>query len=260
MRLVQARWFHRGRISPIRLIVVHSMEWVERATTAEECARMFATMNRQASAHACVDADSVVRCVRDQDTAWAAPGGNSDGLQLELAGFARQSRKEWLDAYGNAMLGQAAGVIAGWCRAHKIPVRKLTRAELRAGKRGITSHADISAVYRRTDHTDPGTSFPWDVLLGLVKDELGGKDDGRDDVDVPDWKRPLSWPPTTKGDDVRMWQRQMRKRGWKLDVDGWYSGADEEVCTAFQRDSKGLTPTGEVDERTWRAAWTAPIT
>lgn len=259
MKLVQARWYHKGRISPIRLIVVHSMEWVERQTTAEECARMFATMNRQASAHACVDANSVVRCVRDQDTAWAAPGGNADGLQLELAGFARQSRAEWLDAYGKDMLGRAAGVIAGWARAYKIPVRKLTRTELRAGGRGITSHADISAVYRRSDHTDPGTAFPWDVLLDRVNAELGGAGDGQDDVDVPEWTRPLTWPPTTKGDDVRTWQRQMRTRGWRLDVDGWYAGADEEVCRAFQAE-KGLKVTGDVDEATWRAAWTAPIT
>ncbi|MCK2214305.1 N-acetylmuramoyl-L-alanine amidase [Actinomadura sp. ATCC 31491] len=258
MKLVQARWYHRGRISPIRLIVVHSMEWVERPTTAEECAKMFATMNRQASAHACVDANSVVRCVRDQDTAWAAPGGNADGLQLELAGFARQTRAEWLDAYGKAMLGQAAGVIAGWARAHKIPVRRLTRAELRAGKRGITSHADISAVYRRSDHSDPGGNFPWDVLLDLVAGELGDAA-GREEVEVPAWKRPLSWPPTTKGDDVKVWQRQMRKRGWRLDVDGWYSGADGEACMAFQEE-KGLKATGVVDEATWRAAWTAPIT
>ncbi|MFF0867613.1 N-acetylmuramoyl-L-alanine amidase [Nonomuraea sp. NPDC003560] len=259
MKLVQARWYHQGRISPIRLIVVHSMEWVERPTTAEECAAMFARMNRQASAHACADSNSVVRCVRDQDTAWAAPGGNADGLQLELAGFARQTRAEWLDDYGQGLLGQAAGVIAGWCRAHKIPVKKLSRAELRAGKRGITSHADISAVYKRSDHSDPGTAFPWDVLLGRVRAELGGKDDGQADVDVPECKRRLSWPPTTKGDDVRTWQRQMRKRGWRLDVDGWYSGVDAEVCTAFQKE-KGLLPTGVVDERTWRAAWTAPIT
>ncbi|WP_214327833.1 peptidoglycan recognition protein family protein [Nonomuraea sediminis] len=259
MRLVQARWYHHGRIAPIRLIVIHDMEMPEKPDTAEACARMFATTGREASAHACVDSNSIVRCVRDQDTAWAAPGGNADGLQLEMAGYARQTREEWLDAYGKAMLGRAAHQVAAWSRAYKIPVRKLTRAELRAGGRGITSHADISAVYRRSDHTDPGNAFPWDVLLQLVRDELGGDGGGSDDVDAPAWKRPLSWPPTTKGDDVRAWQRQMRKRGWDLVVDGWYSGADEDVCRAYQKE-KGLPETGVVDERTWRSAWTAPIT
>jgi N-acetyl-anhydromuramyl-L-alanine amidase AmpD len=259
MRLVQARHYHRGRISPIRLIVVHSMEWAEKGTTAEDCARMFATMTRAASAHVCVDNNSVVRSVKDTDTAWAAPGANADGLQMELAGFARQKRADWLDAYSKVMLERAASVAAAWCKLHKIPVKKLSKTELKAGKRGFTTHADVSAVYKRSDHHDPGTGFPWDVFLDMVRDALDGDDDGDDQVEFPAWKRPLSWPPTTKGDDVKVWQRQMRKRGWKVDVDGWYSEVDEGVCKAFQKE-KRLKVTGAVDEATWRAAWTEPIT
>ncbi|MER6942476.1 peptidoglycan-binding domain-containing protein [Nonomuraea sp. NPDC000554] len=259
MKTVKARWFHSGRLSPIRLVVIHSMEWAEKPTTAEDCARMFATMGRQASAHVCVDNDSVVRCVADKDTAWAAPGANADGLQMELAGFARQTRGDWLDAYSKAMLKQAAAVAAGWARLYKIPVRKLSQAQLRAGLKGFTTHADVSDVYKRSDHHDPGAGFPWDVFLDLVREAMAGEDDGDDEVAIPEWKRPLTWPPTTKGDDVKVWQRQMRKRGWKLDVDGWYSQADEDICKAFQRE-KGLPATGNVDRPTWEAAWTAPIT
>jgi N-acetyl-anhydromuramyl-L-alanine amidase AmpD len=259
MKTVQARHYSKGRISPIRLVVIHSMEWPETATTAEDCAKMFATMTRQASAHVCADSNSAVRCVADKDTAWAAPGANADGLQLELAGYARQKRADWLDDYGQDLLAQAAAVAAGWCKLHKIPVKKLTQAELRAGKKGFTSHADVSAVYKRSDHSDPGSGFPWDVFLNLVREYLAGEDDGEDEPDVPKWERRLSWPPTTKGDDVKVWQRQMRKRGWTLDVDGWYSEADEKACAAFQKE-KGIPATGVVDERTWRAAWTAPVT
>lgn len=259
MQLVQARWYHEGRIAPIRVVVMHSMEWAEKGSTAEDCARMFHTMSRQASAHVCADNNSTVRCVADRDTAWSAPGANADGLQLEMAGFARQKRSDWLDAYSKAMLAQAAAVAAIWAKAYKIPVRSLTRTELKAGRKGFTSHADVSAVYKRSDHTDPGTGFPWDVFLDLVADELGGRDDGNDDLAIPAWKRPLTWPPTTKGDDVRVWQRRMRARGWQLTVDGWYSQADQDACKAFQ-DEKDLTVTGTVDEPTWRAAWTAPIT
>ncbi|RSN12793.1 hypothetical protein DMB42_11485 [Nonomuraea sp. WAC 01424] len=259
MKIVQARWFHKGRISPIRLIVVHDMEMAEKPTTAESCALMFASMSRQASAHVCVDSDSAVRCVKDADTAWAAPGANADGLQMELAGFARQTRAEWLDEYGQDLLAQAAAVAASWCKTHKIPVRKLSQAELKAGKKGFTSHADVSAVYKRSDHSDPGSGFPWDVFLECVRQYLADEDDGDDEPEVPKWTRRLTWPPTTKGDDVLTWQRQMRKRGWAITVDGWYSENDEKICMAFQRE-KGIPATGAVDERTWRAAWTAPIT
>lgn len=259
MRTVQAKHFYEGRLSPIRLIVVHSMEWAEKGSTAEDCARMFATMDRPASAHVCIDNDSVVRCVKDSDTAWAAPGANADGLQMELAGFARQKRGDWLDPYSKDMLKQAAAVAAGWAKLYKIPIRKLSQAELRAGRKGFTSHMDVSAVYKRSDHGDPGNGFPWDVFLGLVTDALSGEDDGDDEIVVPKWTRPLSTPPTTKGTDVKIWQRQMRKRGWNITVDGWYGPADQEICRRFQAD-KGIKVTGVVNAATWAAAWTEPIT
>lgn len=254
--MMQARHFHRGRIAPIRLIVAHSMEWQEKVSTAEDCARMFATMSRPASAHACVDVDSVVRCVKDSDTAWAAPGANADGLQLEMAGFARQARSQWLDAYSRGVLEQGAAVAAGWARLYKIPVRKLTRAELKAGRKGFTSHADVSAVYKRSDHGDPGRGFPWDRWLALIADRLDG-DDGDDEVVVPAFTVTLK--AGSAGDAVRVWQRRMRTRGWNVKVDGTFDAADATTARTFQIE-KGLPASGTVDEATWRAAWTAPIT
>jgi N-acetyl-anhydromuramyl-L-alanine amidase AmpD len=59
----------------IDLIVIHTMEMDEKGETAEQCARWFANPAAQASAHYCVDADSIVQCVRDQDVAWHAPVG-----------------------------------------------------------------------------------------------------------------------------------------------------------------------------------------
>ncbi|WP_162795159.1 hypothetical protein [Nonomuraea lactucae] len=37
--------------------MIHSMEFPEKGSTAEDCARMFATMTRQASAHVTVDSN-----------------------------------------------------------------------------------------------------------------------------------------------------------------------------------------------------------
>ncbi len=174
MKSVQARHYHRGRTGKVRVVVVHDMEWPETATTAEDCARMFATMTRPASAHVCEDSNSAVRCVADADTAWAAPGCNHDGLQLEMAGFARQTREQWLDTYSLAMLGQAARVVAGWCKKYDIPIKHLSVAELKAGKKGIVGHVDVSKAYRRTDHHDPGPNFPWDHFLDLVRLHANG--------------------------------------------------------------------------------------
>lgn len=170
MDFVKARWYGSGRTVPIRVIVIHDMEAPEGPLTAENIAHWFATMpaTSKASAHVCVDNNSAVRCVADSDRAWHAPGANSDGLGIELAGYARQSRAEWLDQYSKGVLDQAAKVVAGWCQKHSIPARKLTVAELKAGKRGIVGHRDVSAAYRQTDHSDPGPSFPWDFFLSRV--------------------------------------------------------------------------------------------
>lgn len=156
----------------VRLLVVHDMEAPETATTAEEVARYFATTETVASAHLCIDADSIVRCVADRDIAYAAPGCNSDGIQLELAGYARQSRSEWLDAFSSKVLDNAATALAMYCGMYGIPPVHLTNEELKAGKRGIIGHRQASEVYRKSDHMDPGPDFPWDVLVERVKARL----------------------------------------------------------------------------------------
>jgi hypothetical protein len=75
----------------------------------------------------------------------------------------------------------------------------------------------------------------------------------------PAFKRTLRQPPLMRGEDVATWQRRMRARGWRIDVDGWYGPASEAVCRGFQKDKK-LKVTGDVDRATWDAAWTAKIT
>ncbi|MFF1739605.1 N-acetylmuramoyl-L-alanine amidase [Streptomyces mirabilis] len=191
MDFVQARWYGPGRTTPIRVIVIHDMEAPEGPLTAENIAHWFATMpaTNKASAHVCVDNNSAVRCVADGDRAWHAPGANSDGLGIEIAGYARQSRAEWLDQYSKGALEQAAKVTADWCAKHKIPAVKLSVAELIAGKRGIVGHRDVSAAYRQTDHTDPGPDFPWDYFLGRVNAFLNPSKPG---------PAPVPAKPTTK--------------------------------------------------------------
>ena len=154
---------------PVRVIVIHSMEAPEKGDTAESVARFFTTAERAASAHLCIDSDSTVRCVRDDDVAFAAPGANADGVHVELAGFARQTEPEWLDAFGVLMLERAAVATAEYCTKYAIPIRRLTNTELAdKTKRGIVSHAQVSEVFKKSDHTDPGNGFPWAFFLERV--------------------------------------------------------------------------------------------
>ncbi|TDD01667.1 peptidoglycan-binding domain-containing protein [Nonomuraea deserti] len=69
--------------------------------------------------------------------------------------------------------------------------------------------------------------------------------------------RLLRYPPVTRGEDVRTWQAQMRKRGWDIDVDGAYGSESRDVCRSFQR-VQGVDDDGIVGPITWRLTWEAP--
>lgn len=156
----------------VRLIVIHAMEAPEGEQTAENVANWFKNQPANegpSSAHVNVDSNSVVQSVKDSDVAYAAPGANNDGIQIELAGYARQSRKEWLDDYGVRMLNRAADVVAQYCLKYDLPPIHLTDEQLRAGQRGIVGHYQVSKVYKKSTHTDPGPQFPWPYFLCAVK-------------------------------------------------------------------------------------------
>jgi hypothetical protein len=79
-------------------------------------------------------------------------------------------------------------------------------------------------------------------------------------AETPAWPgRDLKYPPVMNGDDVRLWQARMARRGWNIDVDGAYGPRSRDIARAFQEE-KGLPATGVVDEVTWKATWEAPIT
>ena len=170
IKFIRARNYTKGRIKPIGLVVLHSMEAAEKPTTAESVAQWFAGVSApKASAHYCIDNDSIVQCVLESDTAWHAPGSNADGIGLEHAGYARQSEAEWADEFSTAMLARSAHLCADICERHSIPVEYVDAAGLLAGKRGITTHAEVSKAFKRSTHTDPGLHFPMSAYLDLVR-------------------------------------------------------------------------------------------
>lgn len=148
-----------GRPGPPTLVVVHCTE----GATAEGAARWFQNPRAQGSAHVCVDDEVVFRCIADSNTAFHAIGVNEIGLGLEIAGFARWSRDEWL-AHSPRVL-EAARIHAGWNRLYGIPL-------VESFTRGYHSHAGLP----RNDHTDPGAGFPWDVYLQAVRDFMAGSE------------------------------------------------------------------------------------
>ncbi len=86
VQFIQAANFTPVRSRLIDLISLHSIQAPQKGSTAESTARYFANPSTRVSAHNCFDQDSQVKCVRNNDVAWAAPGANHNGLHYELAG------------------------------------------------------------------------------------------------------------------------------------------------------------------------------
>lgn len=157
-----------------RLIVIHAMEYPEKPDSAEWCSRYFAGLEGpapKASAHACIDQDSVIQCVPWDQIAWHAPGANTWGIGLEHAGFGRFSLADWQTTYSLQMLDLSAWVCAELCTLFAIPVDFLDANELAAAgenARGITTHAEVSKAFKKSDHSDPGKGFPMGDYLRAV--------------------------------------------------------------------------------------------
>lgn len=243
----------------IDLIVVHTMEMDEKGETAESCARWFQNPIAKVSAHYCVDNNSIVQCVRDQDVGWHAPGANHDGIGIEHAGRAKQTGREWSDEYSTAMLELSAGLVGDLCKRYRIPVAWLYAADLKAGKRGITTHAAVSDAFKRGTHWDPGQGFPVELYLKLVRERVAG-------ASKPLRARKLkSVPPMLQlGDEgwqVKRVQKLLRQHGLYPEpavIDGDFGEITDAGVRAFQ-ELNDLIPDGIVGPLTWHALETISV-
>ena len=223
---------HVGRRSPVSLIAIHTMEAPEAAQTAENVANYFKRVDT--SAHWCVDNDSRVRVVKDEDTAWTLPGANSRSLNIEIAGYAKQDADDWADEYSIDALEIAAVCAAEWCDKYQIPIRKLTDDQIRSGAKGFVGHADANRVYKQSSHWDPGPGFPWAYFLGRVSHYV----EKREPSDPkPVDKQPTSW--NNKGYSkayIKTQQSLLKDLGfYKGEVDGILGPQTDAATRAFQK-------------------------
>lgn len=168
---IPARNYTEAERSTIDLVVLHSMETPMRVGIARDIARWAAGPDAaQTSWHYGVDAHEIIRSVRDEDIAWAAPGANRNGLHIEQAGRAAQTREEWLAGDSGRMLELSVELCAALCARWKIPARYVIAPELvRGNARGITLHSEVTKAWpAKGSHTDPGAGFPIGWYIGRV--------------------------------------------------------------------------------------------
>lgn len=159
------------KAAQIKNVCIHSTE----GDTAEGAASWFANPKSGGSANLVIDNVSCFKTLPDLVIPWAAPGLNTQGFHVELAGHAAWSRAQWLDK--RQTLDRAAYKVAQRCALYKIPPRWVGPIGLRLGVRGLTTHRAVTYAWpilaRKAGwHTDPGTGFPRDVFLSLVKTHL----------------------------------------------------------------------------------------
>ncbi|WP_326828669.1 N-acetylmuramoyl-L-alanine amidase [Streptosporangium sp. NBC_01810] len=137
--------------------------------------------------------------------------------------------------------------------AAKKSIRRLYEESCRRAERKLLQlcHGDRYAT------SCPGSVLRAWVKAGMPVDELAEKP-----IKVVVRDGVALWPgrllelrdPMMRGADVEAWQARLAKRGWTIDVDGWYGPQSRGVCRAWQR-AVGLPDTGRVDEATWESAW-----
>jgi len=119
--------------------------------------------------HLVGDDDHCYRCLADNVIPWGAPGANEQGFHIEQCGYAAWTAPEWKQHLGT--LKRAAFKTAYHCHKFGIPVTFVTAAGLRAGKHGITTHAEVSKAWPNDsgNHHDPGTGWPRTSFMTWVR-------------------------------------------------------------------------------------------
>lgn len=161
----------------IKWIVIHSTEGPVGHEAARSVARFFANPATQASVQLVVDEDDCYRCLPNDVIPWGAPGANTGGFHIEHCAYASWTRVLWMAH--EQTLRRGAYKAALHCKAFGIPPRWVGPVGLRVGKKGLTTHRDVSYAWpllarKAGFHTDPGPYFPRDRYLGFVKEYLAG--------------------------------------------------------------------------------------
>ena len=147
-----------GYQSVINRIVFHATVSPCVAGGAENNARYFQNPNSGGLAHYVVDPVEVVQCCPDNVICWHAPP-NANSIGIELCDWSQGDPNRWNDANHKNMLKLARDLVHNLSHIHNVPLVYVNAAGLIAGKRGVTTHYEVSQAFHQSDHTDPGPGF-----------------------------------------------------------------------------------------------------
>lgn len=161
-----------GKRAHTLMLVVHSAETPLAAGYAQSVTQNW--LNRpdvEASINAFAGPDTLVRSVHTDYAAWHATWANALSVGYEMTGYAAFTRAQWLTEAGQNMIDRLAQEMAQDAAIYGIPLVWLSTAQVNAirngdrSTKGLATHAQIDPANR----TDPGSGFPYDVLLSLIQ-------------------------------------------------------------------------------------------
>lgn len=174
--------FSSGENRPITRIVIHSTVSPCEPGGARNIAAYFRSEKAGGSAHYVIDPDETVQVAYDSVIAWHAPP-NAHSLGNEMCDIPgpvpgdkpgsakwKAAKRSWRWVRPNQlkMLNRTARLTARQCLAEGVPIQFLRPQDLRAGMRGITTHANVSAAWGESTHWDPGF-WPKRLFMRLVR-------------------------------------------------------------------------------------------
>lgn len=245
-KVIPALGYSKGRKDNVDLLVIHTAEG---SRTNDSLGHFFAHDQPDASSNAGIDDNGYALFVAYGNTPWTNPPINTRSETVELCAFKGWSRTEWLKHRG--MLETLAHWIAWRCAVRGIPIRLLTPKQILAGAKGIADHHRVNQAYHKSDHTDVGDHFPWDVVIARAQS-----------IALPPAPKQPKTSKTSKGDrilglynpsctgqDVANWQNVLRVCGNDITIDGLYDQETSDLTTKFKA-NRGISEAG-VGERCW---------
>lgn len=252
----------------VRLLALHTTEGIMKNSDLKA---FFDRSDTQGSSHASADNSGLMEkgFVPYDRAAWTLRSGNSISDNLEQCGFAKWTRKEWLENR-RGTLDAAALWLAKRSIARGIPLRVLTHAQIRAGEAGVIQHNDWTVAMKDGSHWDCGPGYPIDYVVGKAKEiaaELTGKTNVPDTTKRNKDKNMIQVIPVQATPQAGAVQRLIIPTGEQVSMitdRAWFSAAINgpsagHVKGWFQSDSGGISDfemwinmVNGVSEREWR--------
>lgn len=176
---------------PVNRVVIHSAVMPCEPGRARQLARMNQLGSTGGSWHYATDPDETIQCSWDSWVCWHAPP-NLHSLGIEMAdwpaprptGLSKRAMWNaravwrWAREPHRKMLARTARLTAELCVVYELPPVFLTRRKLLAGRRGVTTHNNVSRAWNQSTHWDPGW-WPRRRFMRAVRREVRRIEDNR---------------------------------------------------------------------------------